>query len=143
MILPMGRRLITALLFSGLLAACASPPPPTISPRLPSSAPSPADAAPAHAPPATARPAPQPGQIVNQPGRAVRALLGIPDLERREPPAEVWQYKADGCVLDITFYPHKDGEPAHAAYLESRTLEGAKLEPVACLSRLEPPRGQE
>lgn len=91
---------------------------------------------PAPAAPARGGKGPKPEQIVDQPGRAVRALLGTPDLQRREPPAEVWQYAAGTCVLDITFYPARDGGAARAAYLESRSINGGRLDPAVCLGNL-------
>lgn len=150
------RRTLALAALGALMAACAGPPPPTVAarpgtapvtgaslsqPTPPRSAPpqSTPDAAPSLAAlpvPAPARRAPQPEEIVDHPERTVRAVLGAPDLQRREPPAEVWQYGAEGCVLDITFYPATDGGPARAAYLESRTLAGIRLEPAACLASL-------
>lgn len=57
-------------------------------------------------------------------------------MRRREPPAEVWQYVGRTCVLDITFYPEKDGAPLGAVYLESRTLEGRRTTDEACLRQV-------
>jgi hypothetical protein len=34
----------------------------------------------------------------------VLAMLGNPDLRRTEPPAELWQYRAADCVLNLFFY---------------------------------------
>lgn len=168
--LPMRRPLPAAipgaLLVSVLLAACAGPPPPEVAARVDGArvdgaslaqpmrsaatatdptAPAPNVAAlPVPAPSPASGPrwanAPKPGAIINHPGATVRSLLGAPALRRREPPAEVWQYSGAGCVLDITFYPAKDGGPARAAYLESRSLDGATMEPSACLNGMAPPR---
>lgn len=70
----------------------------------------------------------------------VRSLLGMPGLTRREPPAEVWQYVASACVIDVIFYPPDEGGSRgvglHAAHLVSRDLEGDALAPAACLDRL-------
>jgi hypothetical protein len=41
------------------------------------------------------------GEIVN--------LLGPPDLIRHDEPAEVWQYVARDCVLDLFLYPPQGG----------------------------------
>ncbi len=35
---------------------------------------------------------------------ATRNLLGTPIMVRHEPPAEVWQYRSDNCVLDVYVY---------------------------------------
>ena len=34
----------------------------------------------------------------------VLSMLGQPDLKRNEPPAELWQYRAADCVLNLFFY---------------------------------------
>lgn len=161
--LARGHRALAIAVTGALLAACAGPPPPTIRARTsstttnsttassttassttanstpPTTSTAPALAAmpkPAPAAPARRGKGPKPDAIVDQTGRAVRALLGVPDLQRREPPAEVWQYTGEDCVLDITFYPAKDGSPARAAYLESRSIDGARLAPAVCLGSL-------
>lgn len=148
---PLHGRLSAVLVLGVLLAACAGPPPPTVVERVdgaslsqpqgsnaaaPVTAPTLA-AMPVPAPAAPARrsaSAPKPGAIINHPGATVRTLLGDPALRRREPPAEVWQYSGEGCVLDITFYPGTNGGPARAAYLESRSLDGTVMEAAACLN---------
>lgn len=37
------------------------------------------------------------------------SILGPPDLKRDEPPAELWQYRAPDCVLNLFFYDHAGG----------------------------------
>ncbi|HVA16066.1 MAG TPA: hypothetical protein VNF99_22660 [Stellaceae bacterium] len=39
----------------------------------------------------------------------VLAMLGQPDLKRDEPPAELWQYRAADCVLNLFFYDDAGG----------------------------------
>lgn len=34
----------------------------------------------------------------------VEALVGEPDFRRVEPPAELWQYRTEECVVDLFFY---------------------------------------
>lgn len=65
---------------------------------------------------------------------AVEGRLGSPDLLRREPPAEVWQYQGKTCVLDLFLYD-KDGSK-QVVYLEARDLEAAETESRACLRTL-------
>jgi hypothetical protein len=50
---------------------------------------------------------------------ALIARLGEPDFTRRDPPAEIWQYRGPNCVLDLFLYP-EDGEMRvlHAATRE-------------------------
>ena len=37
------------------------------------------------------------------------SILGQPDLKRDEPPAELWQYRAADCVLNLFFYDNAGG----------------------------------
>jgi hypothetical protein len=39
----------------------------------------------------------------------IAALLGPPDLRRDEPPAQLWQYRAADCILNLFFYREADG----------------------------------
>jgi hypothetical protein len=50
--------------------------------------------------------------------RSLVALLGPPDLRRAEPPAELWQYRMPGCVLDI--YLYRDADAFHVVHAETR-----------------------
>ncbi|GAB3440566.1 hypothetical protein [Insolitispirillum peregrinum] len=65
----------------------------------------------------------------------VRDRLGAPTLTRREPPAEVWQYSAQSCVLDVVFYPPRDNpnNGLRADWVGSRGLDGNPGDPAACL----------
>ena len=53
---------------------------------------------------------PGPAHLVGLKGDAVRRTFGEPEMRRREPPAEVWQYRSPRCVLDLYFYGDPDGE---------------------------------
>lgn len=55
------------------------------------------------------------------------ALLGAPDLRRREPPAELWQYRNADCVLDVFLY----GEGNRYRVLRSETRNRHVLPPAA------------
>lgn len=48
---------------------------------------------------------------------ATRGLLGNPAMVRREPPAEIWQYRNETCVLDVYVY----GRVTHAEIRERHT----------------------
>ena len=52
---------------------------------------------------APVRPVP-PDSLVGLDFAGVIGLLGEPELRRREPPAEVWQYRNETCVVDLFFY---------------------------------------
>jgi hypothetical protein len=70
--------------------------------------------------------------ILGLDGAEVRMLLGDPGLIRRETPAEVWQYRTAGCVLDVVLYDQASG--TRVVYAEART-PGAEPAPTdICLS---------
>ncbi|HEV2678248.1 MAG TPA: hypothetical protein VGV37_27215 [Aliidongia sp.] len=47
--------------------------------------------------------------------RQLMQRLGSPDFTRRDPPAEIWQYRSASCVLDVFLYPEAGGlKVAHA-----------------------------
>jgi hypothetical protein len=55
--------------------------------------------------------------------RDLVARLGEPDFTRRDPPAEIWQYRSASCVLDVFLYPD-DGE---LKVLHTATRDRARL----------------
>jgi hypothetical protein len=63
---------------------------------------------------------------------AVRKLLGEPGLIRRETPAEVWQYRTAGCVLDVVLYDQASGP--RVVYAEARTSAAEPAPTDDCLS---------
>lgn len=93
-----------------LLAGCfAAPGPETPTPRL-------ALGAPDHAPPALptdprgdgGAPAParavDPSVLMGLNAPALAAKLGDPALLRRDGPAQIWQYRSTGCIVDLFLY---------------------------------------
>jgi hypothetical protein len=70
--------------------------------------------------------------IVGLDGGAVRKLLGEPGLIRRETPAEVWQYRTAGCILDVVLYDQASGP--RVAYAEARTPAAQPAPADNCLS---------
>ncbi|MSO84373.1 MAG: hypothetical protein EXR02_01955 [Rhodospirillales bacterium] len=92
-----------------MVAACAEMPSanhaPSSVPRVP---------APGLAAPADAR------ALVGRDARAVADLLGEPQLKRRDPPAELWQYRAGPCILDLFLYADAAGSAARVAHVEMR-----------------------
>jgi hypothetical protein len=55
---------------------------------------------------------------------ALIARLGEPDFTRRDPPAEIWQYRGATCVLDIFLYP----EAGEMRVLHAATRDRDRLE---------------
>jgi len=37
-------------------------------------------------------------------------LLGRPSFQRRDPPAEIWRYRTDECLVDLYLYPPKTSD---------------------------------
>ncbi|MGE0119248.1 MAG: hypothetical protein AB7S71_21790 [Dongiaceae bacterium] len=81
---------------------------------------------------ASPRDAPGSAAIVGLDRGAVRKLLGEPGLIRRETPAEVWQYRTAGCVLDVVLYDQASGP--RVAYTEARTPAAEPAPTDNCLS---------
>ena len=61
----------------------------------------------------------------------VVSILGSPDLRRDEPPAELWQYRAADCVLNLFFYSEAGGYRLAHAEAWQRTLSGGGV-PARC-----------
>ena len=109
-------RIPAVVLAAGLLSACAlSPQPP---------APGPAQT--------TALG--DPAGIIGTDAGSLQRLLGPPRLVRRDAPAELWQYRARDCVVDLFFYQEKDG--LRLLYVEARTGAAEITAPQPCLEAL-------
>ena len=52
------------------------------------------------------------------------ALLGPPKLLRRDPPAEVWQYLRDACVLQVFMYVPREGGHHRVRHIELHDRRG-------------------
>lgn len=147
---PSYPRLIAAACLGVLLAACAGdgiePLPEGDQARLILSGPelyvpAPPAAEPAEEPePQVARrpPAPvvddNPERLIGLGPIGLVALLGQPELIRRERPAQIWQYRDGACVFDVVLYEEGDGE--RVTYVEARDDGGNRVEPRPCLNRL-------
>lgn len=65
---------------------------------------------------------------------AVQNQLGAPQLIRRDGPAEVWQYLAGACILDLFLY--EDGTSHRVNYLELRIQPGARFPHERCFEQI-------
>lgn len=74
--------------------------------------------------PASALPGPE--RLAGLTAPDVSALLGSPGFVRRDPPAEVWQYRTETCVLDLFLYADGAGQPQKVSHFEfrGRTVAG-------------------
>ncbi len=71
----------------------------------------------------------EPGALVGHSGREVAGWLGEPQLKRRDPPAEMWQYRTQACVVDFFLY----GDALAVSHVEMRPREASAR---ACLSAI-------
>jgi hypothetical protein len=109
---------LVAVLSAALLAAC-SPGTPT--------APSLAPTDIAYRTPNPARPhfaLAEMASLTQMSDRQLMQRLGSPDFTRRDPPAEIWQYRSASCVLDVFLYPEADGLKVLHATTRDRTKLG-------------------
>jgi len=135
-----------------LLAGCTASPPPEPRPAEPAAAKETVTAKPPEAPrrttpsvsksakqkPQTAAVPPQrkarinddPNQLLQFDGQRVATLLGPANFVRRDGSAEVWQYRAAACVLDVYLYKESDG--LKVAHVDLRKRERATLPPRQC-----------
>ncbi len=71
-----------------------------------------------------------PKQLLGIDTEALKGLLGTPSLIRKESPAEIWQYNAKNCVLDLVLYD------AVTSYVEARDDQVRPMDNRTCLRRL-------
>lgn len=77
-----------------------------------------------------------PDDLVGLDGPAVERLLGKPDLSRKEPFAEVWQYTHGDCVLFLFIYA-EDGGAGRVSHAETGARDGGKNpEPGQCIGAI-------
>ncbi|MSP43479.1 MAG: hypothetical protein EXR08_08975 [Alphaproteobacteria bacterium] len=74
--------------------------------------------------------------LVGLDGPSVERLLGKPDLSRKEPFAEVWQYTLGDCVLFLFIY-NDEGDTAHVSHAKTGARDGDKNpEPGQCIGAI-------
>ena len=64
---------------------------------------------------------------------SILAALGEPEMRRREPPVEVWQYRSDQCVFDVYFDAVNAGTGPVVVFYEARNRTEGTTEISACL----------
>lgn len=70
-------------------------------------------------------------KLIGMRAEEISSLLGQPTLLRQEPPAQVWQYASDDCVLYVFLYRnHRDTGRSRVRYVESRDPATAAREPT-------------
>lgn len=95
-----------------------------------------AAAPPAVPPPLPAAALPGPERLVGVTAAELAALLGEPGFVRRDPPAEIWQYAVEACVLDVFLYQPAAGGPSRVEHLDFRGRTVAGVAPAECYRQL-------
>lgn len=86
---------------------------------------------------AAATPAlPGPERLAGLTAPDLSALLGPPGFVRRDPPAEVWQYGTESCMLDLFLYADGAGQPPKVSYFEFRGRTVTGIAPGQCYQEL-------
>lgn len=80
-------------------------------------------------------PAPPAESLIGATSGALTALLGAPDLIRRDQGVEVWQYPGASCTLLIYLYTPEDGGPPRTAFVDARDRHAGAAPKQACLSQ--------
>ncbi|MFZ0694439.1 MAG: hypothetical protein WAN51_09880 [Alphaproteobacteria bacterium] len=81
----------------------------------------------------------KPNELVGLSADQVTNLLGKPSFVRHDMPAEVWQYRARDCVLDVFLYPpvKSGGDKEHTVlYYELRGKNAQKISGEGCYGAL-------
>ena len=60
--------------------------------------------------------------------------LGQPSFRRRDPPAEIWQYRVRACILDLFLYKEESGQVI--THYAVRTPSGTAITDKACLDEV-------
>ncbi|WP_157231212.1 hypothetical protein [Kiloniella laminariae] len=71
-----------------------------------------------------------PEKLIGLDAAGLEELLGTPKLIRQESPAEIWQYNASDCVLDLVFYD------AVTSYVEARNTAVQPMDKRSCFRSL-------
>jgi hypothetical protein len=75
-----------------------------------------------------------PEEFVGYSPDRVLPVLGAPDFVRRDGKAQIWQYRATNCILDLFLYQAGTGSQVKHAELRSRAPGAEALD--ACYSRM-------
>ena len=85
--------------------------------------------APAETP--TEAPLPTPELLMGADRNTIAERLGKPEFLMRAQASEIWQYRANNCVLDV--YLYEDEGDMRVFYMEARDLAGVELATGTCM----------
>ena len=80
-----------------------------------------------------------PASLIGLERADVAALLGPPKLLRRDPPAEMWQYLSDACVLHVFMYVVGGGDSYLVRHIEVHDREANVAASNCYTSLIHPP----
>jgi hypothetical protein len=63
-------------------------------------------------------------------------MLGPPGFRRADAPAEIWQYRYGGCVLNVILYETGKNKPLQVAHYTTRSTVKGAIPERSCLFRL-------
>jgi len=75
--------------------------------------------------------------IIGQNKVKLLQILGRPNFQRRDPPAEIWRYHNETCLLDIYLYRPRTpgaGGAKLVTFIEARKPRGPRAEATHCLN---------
>jgi hypothetical protein len=78
-----------------------------------------------------------PGQLLGLDIKSLTRLLGTPRFMRRDPPAQLWRYRDEDCILDLFLYVaagKKTGSTVR--HFETRSLSKTNMTTRSCLRAL-------
>ncbi len=75
-----------------------------------------------------------PARLMGLDRSGLAKLLGDPELTRREPPAEIWQYRSGASVFDVFLYEQAGRQLV--TYLEARDGAAQRIGARGCLNEL-------
>ncbi|MSP52126.1 MAG: hypothetical protein EXQ91_07025 [Alphaproteobacteria bacterium] len=75
-----------------------------------------------------------PRRLIGLRASDIAELFGKPQLLRREPPAEIWQYLSNDCVLQMFFYEAPDRRSFQVRHVEVRGRNRATRSERECFS---------
>ena len=73
-----------------------------------------------------------PDTLIGLVPQQIGETLGAPELQRSEPPAEVWQYRSPTCVFDLYLFEEDEAGP-RAVHYEARSRSNTAVDPAECL----------
>lgn len=89
--------------------------------------------------PAAAIPAPRPTQnnsLIGRSANSALSMFGKPRLDVAEGAARKLQFAGAACILDIYYYPPKQGADPLATHVDARTPDGRDANVPSCIEAL-------